>query len=155
MKVAAGARFSVVLDSAGIIYTFGCNTVKECGKQGDRVEVPGKLDISSDEKAKGFEIFCGYSHTACITSIILGKYRTVDEAEVYTWGDASDGKLGHSVNELSAEPKLVETLAGSAVTAVGLGKQYSIFVTGSYGHSIKSKSSVVACDSANTTKSPV
>lgn len=58
----------MVLDSNGCVYTFGCNTVKECGTQGDRVGAPTRLDLFTEERTKGFEIFCGYSHAACITS---------------------------------------------------------------------------------------
>ena len=70
LKVAAGTRFSVVLDSYGTIYTFGCNAVKECGKIGERFGTPSKIDMFFRDHIKGFDIYAGYSNAACITSIL-------------------------------------------------------------------------------------
>ncbi len=67
----------------------------------------------------------------------------VAEGQVYSWGEASVGRLGHSVTELAALPKPVSSILGNEITAVGLGSQYSIFVTGPYLHSIRSESTIL------------
>lgn len=134
MKVAAGAGFSLALCDHGEIYAFGSNSMRECGKIGDRFETPISLHMFTEEKTKAIDIFCGRNHAACITN----------EGEIYTWGDASAGMLGHSEKMISSAPKKLEVLVGNEITAVGLGHQYSVVVTGPYEHGLKNASTVVA-----------
>jgi alpha-tubulin suppressor-like RCC1 family protein len=127
-QVSAGSRFSLALDSAGSVYAFGCNSMKECGKIGDRCLVPSKIDIISGDQA--IFIGAGYSHCACITT----------KAEVYTWGDCTSGKLGHSINESSALPKKIDELEGNEITALAIGKTSTLLTTGPFEKAIRTKS---------------
>ena len=71
LKVAAGSRFSVVKDVQGAIYTFGSNSVKECGRLGERCLLPERLSLGVDEAVRPYDIFAGASHAACITSTLV------------------------------------------------------------------------------------
>ena len=68
VRVAAGSRFSIVLDNKGMIYTFGCNSVRECGKSGERFNTPGNINIFTRDHVTGYDIYAGYNHAACLTS---------------------------------------------------------------------------------------
>lgn len=124
-----------------MLYTFGCNSVKECGKNGERFNTPGKVDIFTRDHVTGFDIFAGYKHAACLTSSFLRHH--IDEASVYTWGEASGGKLGHSESSLSALPRIVESLSGLEVTAMSLGPEYTVVATGPYSQAIRSESTIL------------
>ena len=51
--------------------------------------------------------------------------------------------MGHSANELSALPKVVESIMGMEITAVSLAPQYTVVATGAYENAIRSNSTVM------------
>jgi alpha-tubulin suppressor-like RCC1 family protein len=61
----------------------------------------------------------------------------IANGDLYSWGDASSGKLGYDDGSLSVcFPKLVQQIKGKYVDMVSLGYQTTIISTSTYENSI-------------------
>lgn len=64
-------------------------------------------------------IACGVRHSALVSK----------QGELFTWGEASGGRLGHGVDKDVNQPRLVETLAFSTVDSIACGEFHTCAVT--------------------------
>ena len=114
-RVACGRNFTVALDSEGSVYTWGSNDY-------------GQLGVGQTEKYRALptklrglkeitEIACGDFHVLAVNK----------DGEVYSWGNGSDGQLGHGSVSNQATPSLVAGLPKIAHVMSGGG--HSGFIT--------------------------
>ncbi|KAK8921153.1 Ultraviolet-B receptor UVR8 [Platanthera zijinensis] len=64
-------------------------------------------------------IACGSRHAALVTK----------QGEIFTWGEESGGRLGHTVHVDVSQPKLVNSLSGMNVEYVACGEHHTCAVT--------------------------
>ncbi|TXG73345.1 hypothetical protein EZV62_001924 [Acer yangbiense] len=113
-RVACGHSMTVALTTAGHVYTMGSPVYGQLGnpqadgKLPNRVE--GKLSKNFVEK-----IACGAHHVAVLTS----------KTEVYTWGKAANGRLGHGDTDDRNSPTLVEALKDKQVKSIACGTNFT------------------------------
>ena len=98
--ISCGIGFIIALSSSGLVYSSGTNKYGQLGLGGFN----GKFDeftcIETLKKSgeKIVEISCGDSHVACRGS----------SGKVYTWGNNTNGQLGHGNNKHYCYPQYVE-----------------------------------------------
>ncbi|CAM9211439.1 unnamed protein product, partial [Choristocarpus tenellus] len=114
-QIACGSRHTVVLTSAGQVYTWGD---KENGVVGHTDSdghqyVPRMLESLRGKLMKQVAA-CGF-HTAALT----------DKGEVFTWGEGKFGRLGHGTERNQLVPRMVEALMGKKVRHVACGGFHS------------------------------
>eukprot|EP01038_Epipyxis_sp_PR26KG_P007357 gene7357-10027_t len=118
-KVACSAGLTIALDFSGNVYCFGLNRWKQCGititNNDSHVYQPAKVRIPLCQS-----IDCGMQHCIALTM----------DGQVYTWGKAARGQLGHK-NSDSTESCLPVKIAFSeafgkyAPKIVGIGAGFS------------------------------
>ncbi|XP_038707993.1 PH, RCC1 and FYVE domains-containing protein 1-like isoform X1 [Tripterygium wilfordii] len=113
-QVACGHSLTVALTTSGHVYTMGSPVYGQLGSpQADGKHptlVEGKLSRSFVE-----EIACGAYHVAVLTS----------KTEVYTWGKAANGRLGHGDTDDRNSPTLVEALKDKQVKSIACGTNFT------------------------------
>ncbi len=131
-KIATGARHSLILLKNGELYAFGDNSDGQC--TGYTTRYPSPTKINFDNREKIIDVYCGYN--SCL--IILGiNINNLANGELYSWGDASCGKLGYDEGGLSvSSPKLIQQLKGKYVDMVSLGFQITVISTSTFENSI-------------------
>eukprot|EP00949_MAST-11_sp_MAST-11-sp1_P001661 g1661.t1 len=105
-------------DGMSEVVVFGRN---QCGMlgvgDGHRRLMPTRLNFSGVlELARVSKISCSWYHTVLLTDLGL----------IYTWGDGSDGALGHNDTENSLRPRLVEVF--SEKSSLGEDKDPILFI---------------------------
>jgi len=122
VEVVAGGMHTVVLDSEGSVWTFGCNDEGSLGRKVDEEEecfTPGNVEI--DEKI--VQISAGDSHSAALT----------ETGQVWIWGTFRDssGPIGLvNWSELEKLPVKVTFDAGSvSVVKIASGSDHLAMLT--------------------------
>jgi len=95
VDIAAGGMHTVVLNSDGEVYTFGCNDEGSLGRQVEEEEEcfePGKVEIDG----RVVMISAGDSHTAALT----------EDGKVFAWGTFRDssGPIGLTLDGIQKTP---------------------------------------------------
>ncbi|XP_071800528.1 X-linked retinitis pigmentosa GTPase regulator-like isoform X3 [Asterias amurensis] len=117
-QVSCGYYHTALVTDDGKLYTFGEN---EFGKLGlsdtNSASVPQHVSLIKDRVRR---VSCGNSHTAAVT----------DSGHVYTWGDGSNGQLGHgpSILELNV-PQRIMKLRGKKCRDVVCGENHTALIT--------------------------
>ena len=121
--MAGGEHHSLVVDDAGIAYSFGAGEAAERGGwlggwlgHGSHDEQRLPKSIAAFGGRRVIAVAAGSRH-----SILL-----VDGGEVYTCGDGACGKLGHGDTCFQWTPKRVKDLAGEEVVAISAGESHSL-----------------------------
>jgi alpha-tubulin suppressor-like RCC1 family protein len=118
IKIATGARHSLILLRNGDLYTFGDNSDSQCTGFNHRIPVPTKIAYSFN--APIVDVYSGYNH--CMVILANG--------DMYAWGDSSSGKLTFNEGGLAiSKPKQVMTLKGKIPDNVCLGVQMTVIST--------------------------
>ncbi|XP_039864537.1 probable E3 ubiquitin-protein ligase HERC6 isoform X1 [Simochromis diagramma] len=121
-QIAAGGTHSLFLTLADLVYCCGAN---KCGQLGvNRVDEKGRFNICMVPALRPLSvsfISCGESHSAVLTK----------DGKVYTFGDGSQGQLGHSTSANEVKPKLVAGVDGPA-SQIACGRHHTL-VLGSSG----------------------
>ncbi|KAJ7943495.1 Regulator of chromosome condensation (RCC1) family with FYVE zinc finger domain [Quillaja saponaria] len=116
-RVACGHNLTVALTTLGQVYTMGSASYGQLGSAAANGKVPtrveGKISDSFVE-----EIACGSNHVAVLTS----------KTEVYTWGNGSNGQLGHGDIYHRNTPTLVEFLKDKQVKSVACGSNFTAVI---------------------------
>jgi alpha-tubulin suppressor-like RCC1 family protein len=100
----SGTDNAAVWTEAGELFTFGCGRDGMLGHGGEESEhVPRLVEALVGKKVIGAA--AGGDHTAVWT----------DVGELFTFGEGTDGMLGHGGEEHEYVPRLVEALAGKKV----------------------------------------
>lgn len=113
-KVACGHSLTVGLTTSGHVFTMGSTVYGQLGNH----QSDGKLPCLVEDNLVGVfveEISCGSYHVAVLTS----------KNEVYTWGKAANGRLGHGDLEDRKAPALVEALKDRHVRYIACGSNYT------------------------------
>jgi alpha-tubulin suppressor-like RCC1 family protein len=102
--LACGGDFSLALDNAGALYVCGSEEYGQCGtgRTGERIIAAGKVGYDSIETFTLVAALAGEK----ITAIAAGTNHAValtEDGQVFTWGCAGYGRLGHgsAADELS------------------------------------------------------
>lgn len=110
-------------DAVGDVYIWGeviCDDVVNVGLEittTTDVLVPRLLECNVALDVH--HIACGVRHAALVTR----------QGEVFTWGEASGGRLGHGVGKDVTQPRLVESLSFTAIDFVACGEFHTCAVT--------------------------
>ncbi|XP_065812893.1 probable E3 ubiquitin-protein ligase HERC6 isoform X1 [Labrus bergylta] len=131
-QVSAGATHSFFLTLPGLVYCCGAN---ESGQLGlDRVDEKGKFNICVAPALRPLDvsfISCGEAHSAVLT----------EDGRVFTFGEGSNGQLGHNSTDNEKAPRLVDGLDGSAAQ-ISCGRRHTLVLGSSgrlwaFGHGAK------------------
>ena len=125
VDMAAGGSFSLALNEAGRVYSWGyggvCNALGHAWQPGvphvhDKISTPTMIAALEPHK---------------IVSVKSAGYGlAISEAgRVFSWGDSFRGQLGHGDEETQLTPKLIEALQDVKVVVVEAGVSHSIAVT--------------------------
>ncbi|KAI5683720.1 hypothetical protein M9H77_04948 [Catharanthus roseus] len=66
-------------------------------------------------------VACGSRHAVLVTK----------QAEVFSWGDGSGGRLGHGIETDICNPKLIDSLSGLSIESVACGEYHTCAITDS------------------------
>ena len=113
IQVACGLGYTIVLSSAGIIYTSRLQN----GKIAPLLKkVTGCL---GSKKVVFIATSTIGEHIACI----------IENGDTYTWGVGQDGRLGHGDETTHTTPKLVDGLVGMKAKEVACGMAHTLVYT--------------------------
>ncbi len=119
VAVAAGARFSLVLDENGMVHSWGNNQYGTLGRaaSGDLDHIPGNVTGGLPPMGR---VAAGGGHGAGVA---------LSDGALWTWGSNFEGQLGRPVpGDYTAVPGPVSGLGG-AVLDVSLGRYHTVVVT--------------------------
>ncbi|CAG0894072.1 unnamed protein product [Darwinula stevensoni] len=147
-KVACGGQFSLMVNSKGALYSFGCPEYGQLGNNTDgkyfvsanrmafHCELrPIQVKIFIDKMQNGIiipvkgvriaDIACGTSHSVAVDT----------EKRVFTWGFGGYGRLGHNETKDEHVPRLVKGFVGlhKGVKKVFAGSIFSLAIGESGG----------------------
>ena len=84
-------------------------------------------NVNKGHPEKIIDVYSGYNHCLAVA----------ENRDIYTWGDASYGKLGYSPDEnVINHPLVVNLLKGKNATNIALGKNVSVIITYLYEESL-------------------
>jgi alpha-tubulin suppressor-like RCC1 family protein len=111
VSVVAGDAFSVLVDAAGNLYTWGSNTYGQLGCAGN-----GSVNkVSLGEPVVSVAAGAGHVVVALSSGAVL------------TWGYGADGQLGHADKPVFQEmPRQVDALRGIKAVSVGAGDGHTV-----------------------------
>eukprot|EP01116_Phalansterium_solitarium_P014663 TRINITY_DN32419_c0_g1_i1.p1 TRINITY_DN32419_c0_g1~~TRINITY_DN32419_c0_g1_i1.p1 ORF type:complete len:493 (+),score=226.16 TRINITY_DN32419_c0_g1_i1:131-1609(+) len=132
VKVACGAEFSMLLDSAGALHSSGLPEYGQLGHGTDGkyfitasklafnfVTEPTRIAKFAKDGVKVVDVTCGNNHTVALT----------DKNAVYSWGFGGYGRLGHGEPKDEFLPKQLADFECGGVIAAG---SACTFVTNQY-----------------------
>lgn len=132
VKIATGARHSLVLLDNGDLYSFGDNSEGQCTGNNARYSTPYKVVFDFREKV--IDIYSNYNHTLMMSGNLFIK---IELGDIYTWGDSTSGKLGYAEgNLISKQPRLIQVCKGKYANCIGIGPQMTVISMSSYENSI-------------------
>lgn len=122
-RIACGKWHTVAVASGGQMWTWGDGASGQLGHGTEEEELVPR-QVMALEQVNIIAVAAGKAHTAALTS----------QGEVWTWGDGSDGQLGHGAAILRyCKPLLIESLKGRCVVQVECGARHTAAVVDS-GH---------------------
>lgn len=154
VNIACGEKHSLILLEDGDVYAMGDDHFGQCASAGEEYENPVKINFEfastnnysftspsinystgKTEKNEGIvpnapghpekikEIYCGYYHCLAVA----------ENKDIYTWGDASYGKLGYVPEEtIINHPLVVNVLKGKSSETIALGQNTTVVVNRSF-----------------------
>lgn len=123
IQICAGEKHSLALTSDGL-YAFGNNTFGQCTGFLNFIPSPKKINFNNE---KVVSIWSGSNHCFLLDQ----------KGDLYSWGEATEGKLGYSSCDNSQhEPKLIPYFKGYNIGYVKLSRDQSIVITTSRENSI-------------------
>lgn len=128
-SVACGEWHTVVVSSAGQLFTYGDGTFGVLGH--------GNLHSSSQpkevESLKGLRVksaVCGPWHTAAIVEILVDHCKgNTSGGKLFTWGDGDKGRLGHADKGKKLLPTCVAALVDHDFIQVSCGRMLTVALT--------------------------
>eukprot|EP00898_Chlorokybus_atmophyticus_P006695 jgi/Chlat1/7026/Chrsp56S06698 len=128
LQVACGAHHAAAVSADGQLQTWGYNTRGQLGRgtRSDGQQVPRRVEhfvrdpyYDDMERPLITVVACGQYHTACVSAV----------GEVFTWGEGSQGQLGHLTLSSSDWPRRISTLVGTPLKTVSCGQAHTAGVT--------------------------
>ncbi|XP_054447552.1 LOW QUALITY PROTEIN: probable E3 ubiquitin-protein ligase HERC6 [Pteronotus mesoamericanus] len=116
-QVAAGGAHSFALSLSGTSFGWGNNNAGQLALRGHNVPVQSykPRSVSELKSLDVIYISCGYEHTAVLTQ----------DGKVFTFGDNSQGQLGHSPTAKKSGPQHVEKIDG-LVSQIDCGSYHTL-----------------------------
>ncbi|CAM0903198.1 unnamed protein product [Alopecurus aequalis] len=140
-EIACGEWHTAVITSSGQLFTYGDGTFGVLG-HGDTQVIARPKEVESLKGLRVKSVACGPWHTAAIVEVASSFKCNTVSGNLFTWGDADKGKLGHADKKTKLVPTCVESLTsydflqvscGMALT-VGLTSTGVVFTIGSSKH---------------------
>ncbi|XP_035275296.1 probable E3 ubiquitin-protein ligase HERC3 isoform X2 [Anguilla anguilla] len=121
-QITAGGDHSFALSLSGAVFGWGKNSAGQLGlnDEQDRA-VPCHIKFLRTQKV--VYISCGEEHTAALTK----------DGGLFTFGDGSQGQLGHDSTNNELLPRRVLELMGSEVSQIACGRQHTLAFVPSSG----------------------
>ncbi|XP_060902401.1 probable E3 ubiquitin-protein ligase HERC6 [Labrus mixtus] len=131
-QISAGVTHSFFLTLPGLVYCCGANKSGQLGL--NRVDEKGRFNICVVPALRPLDvsfISCGEAHSAVLTK----------DGKVFTFGEGSNGQLGHNSTDLEKAPRLVDGLDGPA-SQIACGRRHTLVLGSSgqlwaFGHGAK------------------
>ncbi|KAJ6227803.1 regulator of chromosome condensation protein [Anaeramoeba flamelloides] len=118
IKIAAGESHSAAIAYSGEVYTWGGGLSNFLGhKQHKKRPIPHMIPKFNNKGAIAIE--CGSQHTVLLCS----------NGQVYSWGQCSDGQLGHGDTKFVKYPQVIEKLRDENVYQISCGQHHTAVVT--------------------------
>ncbi|XP_071953933.1 probable E3 ubiquitin-protein ligase HERC4 [Antedon mediterranea] len=114
-QIVCGGWHSFALTVSGAVFGWGYNNFGQLGLN-DRKDHLAPTHLKSLRSQQVKYIACGENHSVMLTS----------NGGVFTFGDGTNGQLGHNVNTDEINPKKVIELMGSTVTQVVCGRKHTL-----------------------------
>lgn len=114
MTITAGATMTAAINDAGVAYLWGFGESLHPKEQTNIVDSPRVVKLKEPVK----QIVCGQSHVLVLT----------EEGDVYTFGSANMGQLGHGARSNVRNPRLI--LKGKDIHEIAAGRYHSMCVNG-------------------------
>ncbi|XP_015200074.1 probable E3 ubiquitin-protein ligase HERC3 isoform X1 [Lepisosteus oculatus] len=121
-QIAAGGDHSFAVSLSGAVFGWGRNSAGQLGLN-DEQERAVPCHIKSLRTQKVVYISCGDEHTAALTK----------DGGLFTFGDGSQGQLGHDSTNNEVVPRRVLELMGSEVSQIACGRQHTLAFVPSSG----------------------
>uniref|UniRef100_A0A667Z974 HECT and RLD domain containing E3 ubiquitin protein ligase 3 n=1 Tax=Myripristis murdjan TaxID=586833 RepID=A0A667Z974_9TELE len=121
-QITAGGDHSFALSLSGAVFGWGKNSAGQLGlnDEQDRA-VPCHIKFLRSQKV--VYISCGDEHTAALTK----------DGGLFTFGDGSQGQLGHDSTNNEPLPRRVQELMGSEVSQIACGRHHTLAFVPSSG----------------------
>ncbi|XP_033110938.1 E3 ubiquitin-protein ligase HERC2-like, partial [Anneissia japonica] len=120
VQIVGGEQTLFAVTSDGKVYATGYGAGGRLGIGGtDSVSTPTLLESIQHVVIKMVAVNSGGKHALALSV----------EGEVYSWGEAEDGKLGHGNRTQCDRPRVIETLRGKEVVMVSCGGAHSACIT--------------------------
>ena len=114
-----GGSHTLVWTDAGELFTFGAGSGGRIGHGRDDFELVPRLVQGELAGKKVAGVAAGEYHTVVFT----------EAGDLYTFGDGTDGKLGHGGTDNESVPRLVGGLAGQRVISAIAGRTFTAVAT--------------------------
>lgn len=117
-KISAGLSHSLFISTRGDLYSFGWNSDGQLGV-GTNEPIEGPVHVSSIDKRVKL-MGCGRVHSVCIT----------EENTIFTWGNASRGRLGNGQIESELLPSQMDDpeIEGN-ILSVSCGQDHTLLLS--------------------------
>ncbi|XP_077983839.1 E3 ubiquitin-protein ligase HERC2-like [Glandiceps talaboti] len=120
IQIVGGEQTLFCVTADGKVYATGYGAGGRLGIGGtDSVSTPTLLESIQHVVIKKVAVNSGGKHCLALSQ----------EGEVYTWGEAEDGKLGHGIRTQCDRPRVLESLRGKEVVDVAAGGAHSACIT--------------------------
>ena len=119
MQIVGGSKSLFVVTRDGKLYASGDSSNGRLGLgdilEGQLVTSPTLVSSVTNHVIKKVAVSCGGKHSLALTS----------EGNVFSWGDNTDGKLGHNNRVSCYTPKLIEAFWGERIKDICCGSGHS------------------------------
>jgi len=116
--ISCGYVTTAACSDTGVLFMWGGNEKGQMGT-GDKVNQPLPNQVEALKGEKIVRVTCATWHTAAIN----------EKGQLFTWGDGTNGKLGHGNDAEQLLPKMVAELAATRVTQIDCGDFHSLALT--------------------------
>jgi alpha-tubulin suppressor-like RCC1 family protein len=127
-KIACGQWHTAIVSSTGKLFTYGHGTFGVLG-HGDTRSVVQPKEVESLRGLRVKSVACGPWHTAAIVETSGTLKSNAPGGKLFTWGDASGEKLGHTDKKSKLVPTRVESLIDCDFTQVSCGMSLTAVLT--------------------------
>ncbi|KAG7087027.1 hypothetical protein E1B28_013006 [Marasmius oreades] len=128
VHAAMGRNHTLLVDSSGVVYAAGANSLGQCGVGGVSAQVGSFRKVVGLEGEKAVMASAGVTFSAVLC----------ESGKVYTFGSAEAGQLGHgttgeriitgnkTVFDVEEEATLVRGIQNTKITSIACGNQHTI-----------------------------
>ncbi|XP_047063281.1 PH, RCC1 and FYVE domains-containing protein 1-like [Lolium rigidum] len=127
-KIACGEWHTAIIASSGQLFTYGDGTFGVLG-HGDTQGIARPKEVESLKGLRVKSAACGPWHTAAIVEVMSSFKCNTPSGNLFTWGDADKGKLGHANKTMKLVPTCVSSLTSYDFVQVSCGMALTVVLT--------------------------